>query len=110
MRRLMLEMSQEKLGEKLGLTFQQVQKYEKGTYRILARAGSSTSLKYSGARWPGRQAGRRRIVKSSGRRLRLGFSVELRWPGVDEGLYEHQGLQVAPWVVDLVEEIAGDQR
>ena len=27
-------MSQEKLGEKLGLTFQQVQKYEKGTNRI----------------------------------------------------------------------------
>ena len=34
MRRLMLGMSQEKLGEKLGLTFQQVQKYEKGTNRI----------------------------------------------------------------------------
>ena len=34
MRRLMLSMSQEKLGEKLGLTFQQVQKYEKGTNRI----------------------------------------------------------------------------
>ncbi|HEY6023618.1 MAG TPA: helix-turn-helix transcriptional regulator [Pseudolabrys sp.] len=34
MRRLMLAMSQEKLGEKLGLTFQQVQKYEKGTNRI----------------------------------------------------------------------------
>src|SRR5262245_51751609 len=37
MRRLMLGMSQEKLGEKLGLTFQQVQKYEKGTNRIGAR-------------------------------------------------------------------------
>jgi transcriptional regulator with XRE-family HTH domain len=34
MRRLMLEMSQEKLGEALGLTFQQIQKYEKGTNRI----------------------------------------------------------------------------
>ncbi len=34
MRKLMLAMSQEKLGEKLGLTFQQVQKYEKGTNRI----------------------------------------------------------------------------
>lgn len=34
MRRLMLEMSQERLGEALGLTFQQVQKYEKGTNRI----------------------------------------------------------------------------
>ena len=34
MRRIMLGMSQEKLGEALGLTFQQVQKYEKGTNRV----------------------------------------------------------------------------
>ena len=33
-RRLLLDMSQEKLGNSLGLTFQQVQKYEKGTNRI----------------------------------------------------------------------------
>lgn len=34
MRRMMISMSQEKLGERLGITFQQVQKYEKGTNRI----------------------------------------------------------------------------
>ena len=34
MRRQMLAMSQEKLGNALGLTFQQVQKYEKGMNRI----------------------------------------------------------------------------
>ncbi len=34
MRRMMLGMSQEKLGDALGLTFQQVQKYEKGVNRI----------------------------------------------------------------------------
>ena len=34
MRRMMLPMSQEKLGGALGLTFQQIQKYEKGTNRI----------------------------------------------------------------------------
>jgi transcriptional regulator with XRE-family HTH domain len=34
MRRMIVGMSQEKLGEALGLTFQQVQKYEKGTNRI----------------------------------------------------------------------------
>ena len=34
MRRMMLGMSQEKLGDALGLTFQQVQKYEKGTNRV----------------------------------------------------------------------------
>ena len=36
MRRMMLSMTQEKLGDALGLTFQQVQKYEKGTNRISA--------------------------------------------------------------------------
>jgi len=36
MRRLMLAMSQEKLGAALGLTFQQVQKYERGANRITA--------------------------------------------------------------------------
>ena len=34
MRRMMLGMSQEKLDDALGLTFQQVQKYEKGTNRM----------------------------------------------------------------------------
>lgn len=34
LRRTMLGMSQEKLGEHLGITFQQIQKYEKGANRI----------------------------------------------------------------------------
>ncbi len=34
MKRILLGWSQEKLGEALGLTFQQVQKYEKGSNRI----------------------------------------------------------------------------
>ena len=34
LRRMLLGMSQEKLGENLGITFQQIQKYEKGTNRV----------------------------------------------------------------------------
>lgn len=34
LRRMLVGMSQEKLGELLGLTFQQIQKYEKGANRI----------------------------------------------------------------------------
>jgi transcriptional regulator with XRE-family HTH domain len=34
MRRIMLDISQDTLGKKLGLTFQQIQKYEKGTNRM----------------------------------------------------------------------------
>src|SRR5262245_9077153 len=36
MRRMMLDMSQTALGDALGITFQQIQKYEKGTNRISA--------------------------------------------------------------------------
>jgi transcriptional regulator with XRE-family HTH domain len=36
MRRQLINMSQERLGELLGITFQQVQKYEKGANRISA--------------------------------------------------------------------------
>ena len=36
MRRLMLAMSQTSLGDAVGLTFQQIQKYEKGTNRVSA--------------------------------------------------------------------------
>jgi len=36
MRRVLAGLSQEKLGDQLGLTFQQVQKYEKGSNRVSA--------------------------------------------------------------------------
>ena len=35
-RRMLLNMSQERLGDSLGITFQQIQKYEKGTNRVSA--------------------------------------------------------------------------
>ena len=44
MRRMMLGMSQEKLGDALSLTFQQVQKYEKGSNRIGASRLQQISL------------------------------------------------------------------
>ena len=43
MRRMMLGMSQEKLAEAFGLTFQQVQKYEKGANRM----GASLTIERS---------------------------------------------------------------
>lgn len=47
MRRTMLGMSQERLGDAVGITFQQIQKYEKGTNRVGASRlqAISTSLK-----------------------------------------------------------------
>ncbi len=43
MRRMLMGMSQSKLGEQINLTFQQVQKYEKGTNRI----GASRLFEFS---------------------------------------------------------------
>lgn len=43
LRRTMLGLSQEKLGESLGITFQQIQKYEKGSNRIGASRLQSLS-------------------------------------------------------------------
>jgi transcriptional regulator with XRE-family HTH domain len=45
MRRMMMGFSQEKLGDAIGVTFQQVQKYEKGTNRI----GASRLQQISGS-------------------------------------------------------------
>jgi transcriptional regulator with XRE-family HTH domain len=44
MQRLLIGMSQGKLGDALGLTFQQVQKYEKGTNRVGASRLQQISL------------------------------------------------------------------
>ena len=43
MRRVLVGLSQEKLGDALGITFQQIQKYEKGTNRIGASRLQETS-------------------------------------------------------------------
>ena len=64
MRRNILGMSQEKLGESLGITFQQIQKYEKGTNRVGAsRLQAIASIldvpvAFFFAEVPGRELGR----------------------------------------------------
>ena len=65
LRRMLLGMSQEKLGEHLGLTFQQIQKYEKGVNRIAQRSIGPTGE--SASRW------RARSTRSTSVR-------PLRWP------------------------------
>ena len=68
MRRLMLDMSQTDLGDALGLTFQQVQKYEKGSNRIGASRLRHTSPKSFRCR--SRFSSKVRRPRSDGQRLR----------------------------------------
>src|ERR1700675_2985603 len=117
MRRLMLDMSQEKLGSALGLTFQQVQKYEKGTNRIGASRLQHISqiLKvpvsffFEGVSGSGKQADDRSskapvvdyvsdFLSSSD-----GLALTKAFTNIKDSKLRRR-------VVDLVEEIAGDQR
>lgn len=110
MRRMLIGMSQEKLGESLGLTFQQVQKYEKGANRIgagrlfhVARIlGVPVTYFYEDV---------------AGERAAAGFAED---PPVMEFLASPDGLQlslafmrikeskVRKRVLDLVKSLAGD--
>jgi transcriptional regulator with XRE-family HTH domain len=115
LRRMLLGMSQEKLGEHLGLTFQQIQKYEKGVNRIgasrlfdLSRVlGVPISFFYEEA--PGQ-----------GKVMAPGFAEQPEESYVVEFLSSRDGLElnkafvritdpaVRRSIVDLVRSLAGD--
>ena len=114
MRRMMIGMSQERLGDALGITFQQVQKYEKGTNRIGASRlqhiaktlGVSVGFFFEGA--PNLD------------QTEEGFTENSSPPYVSEFLSSAEGLsltraftkirdaRVRRRIVDLVETLAGD--
>lgn len=116
MRRMLAGVSQEKLGEALGLTFQQVQKYEKGANRISASrlqqiAGFlevPVSFFFDGA--PGGEA------QPSG-----GFSDNAAAAYISDFLASSEGLQlgkafsriknakVRRRIIDMIESIADEQ-
>ena len=75
MRRFMLNLSQEKLGKALGITFQQVQKYEKGVNRM----GSSRLQQVADI---------------------LGVSVPFFFEGATDGTYKPDGRAPSPAYVN----------
>ena len=85
LRRTLIGMSQEKLGHKLGVTFQQVQKYEKGSNRV------SASRLWQMARilghWQIRGYGEWALEEKSSARFvgRVGFIYPDGWPGFEIG-------------------------
>jgi transcriptional regulator with XRE-family HTH domain len=116
MQRLLIGMSQEKLGDALGLTFQQVQKYEKGTNRIGASRLQHISqiLKVPVAFFFEGVSGAKQNEDGSSKAPVADY--------VSDFLSSSDGLALTKAftnikdsklrrrVVDLVEEIAGDQR
>ena len=103
MRRMMLGMSQEKLGDALGLTFQQVQKYEKGTNRIGASRLQQISqilqvpvaFFFEGAPDTATRChdGMKRSALAG---LCVGLPRDLGGSRADQGVHAHQGAETAP--------------
>lgn len=117
LRRMLLGMSQEKLGEHLGLTFQQVQKYEKGVNRIgasrlfdLARVlGVPVQFFYDEA-----PSGSRGQIQAQGFSEQPGESYVVEFLGSREGLELNKAFsriadpRVRRSIVDMVRALAGD--
>ena len=119
MRRVLLGMSQEKLGEALSLTFQQVQKYEKGTNRIGASRLQQISKTlnvppayfFEGA--PSFDDGAQNPLHSAAAEAGSAYVVDFL--STTEGLHLNRAFarisdaKVRKRVVDLVSAIAGDE-
>ena len=113
MRRIMLGMSQEKLGEALGLTFQQVQKYEKGTNRI----GASRIQQISGILQvpvsflfeggPGGNLGADGSSEAASPAYVSDFLATSEGLALTKAFTRIKGPKLRRRIVDLVEEIAG---
>ena len=121
LRRMLLGMSQEKLGERLGLTFQQVQKYEKGVNRIGASRLFDLSqvlqvpIQFFYEEAPGslEQAA---FVHGQGFADRHGESTIVEFLNTRDGLELNrafvriQDQKVRRTIVDLVRSLAGDDK
>ena len=113
MRRVLIGMSQEKLGEALGLTFQQVQKYEKGTNRIGASRlqqistilGVSVSFFFEGA--PGEESGKAGLSDSGSSAYVVDFLSTTEGPQLNKAFVRIKDPKVRRRVVDLVATLSG---
>ena len=115
MRRMMLSMSQEKLGDALGLTFQQVQKYEKGTNRIGASRLQQishilqvpVSFFFEGApNLPGQTSG---LGEAPSPAYVSDFLATSDGLSLTKALMRIKNGKLRRRIVDLVEQIAGDE-
>ena len=100
LRRMLIGMSQERLGELLGLTFQQVQKYEKGVnrigagrlYQVAQILGVPINYFYEGVTQQSAEAIRNGDYLNPARPR---IPVERRRPAADPRIYAHQGFESA---------------
>ncbi len=117
MRRMMLSMSQEKLGDALGLTFQQVQKYEKGTNRIGASRLQQishilqvpVSFFFEGAPTSPGQAGLGGMSEAPSPAYVSDFLATSDGLALTKAFMRIKNTKLRRRIVDLVEQIAGEE-
>jgi len=115
LRRNMLGMSQEKLGESLGITFQQIQKYEKGTNRVGASRlqAISTILSVPVSFFfddaPGQETGGNRgLAEDSSTTYVVDFLNSAEGLQLNRAFVKIADARVRRKVVDLVKALAAD--
>ena len=114
LRRMMLGMSQEKLGEQLGITFQQIQKYEKGANRIGASRLQNISsvlnvpvaFFFEGA--PGNQPTGAGFAEGADGSYVVDFLSTAEGLQLNRAFARIQDQKIRRRVIDLVRAIAGD--
>lgn len=119
LRRMLLGMSQEKLGDHLGLTFQQVQKYEKGINRIGASRlfdlsktlGVPISFFYEDAPVAGRglAADQCEYGEKTGESSVFDFLSTREGLELNKAFVKITSARVRRTIVELVRSLAGDQ-
>lgn len=117
LRRNMLGMSQEKLGESLGITFQQIQKYEKGTNRVGASRlqaiasilGVPVSFFFDDA--PGHEApaGSRGFAEESSTNFVMEFCSSAEGLQLNRAFTRITDSKVRRRIIDLVKSLSSDE-
>jgi transcriptional regulator with XRE-family HTH domain len=112
MRRKILGLSQEKLGERLGITFQQIQKYEKGTNRVGASRlqAMSDALEVPVAYFfPEAASGEHDGMREDGATFMMDFLSTSEGLDLSRAFTQIRNPKVRRKVVELVRALAEDQ-
>ncbi len=115
LRRNMLGMSQEKLGESLGITFQQIQKYEKGTNRVGASRlqaisevlGVPVSFLFEDA--PSQDMGSRGLAEDASAHLALDFATSTEGLQLNRAFAKIDDAKVRRKVIELVKALGAGE-
>jgi transcriptional regulator with XRE-family HTH domain len=115
LRRNMLGMSQEKLGENLGITFQQIQKYEKGTNRVGASRLQaiadvlSVPVAFFFEDLPGEETARNRgFAEDTSAAFAIDFCTSAEGLQLNRAFVRISDMKVRRRIIDLVKSLASD--